>query len=57
METLWSKNYKNPSDRKSHTWAPLKRLHILKQDWQKSPAGTRQKDGKTWSGLKKWKEN
>ncbi len=22
-ETLWSKNHENPSDRKSHTWAPL----------------------------------
>jgi hypothetical protein len=24
MKTLWSKNQKNPSDRISHAWAPLK---------------------------------
>ena len=24
VETLWCKNQENPSDRKSHTWAPLK---------------------------------
>jgi hypothetical protein len=23
IETLWCKNHQNPSDRKSHTWAPL----------------------------------
>ncbi len=24
-KTLWCKNQENPSDRKSHTWAPLRR--------------------------------
>ncbi len=38
--------------KKSHTWAPLKRLQRLKQEWQKSAAGTRQTDGKNlvWFG-------
>ncbi len=35
----------------------LKRLQRLKQEWQKSPAGTRQTYGKTRFGLEKWKEN
>ena len=25
-KALWCNNYENPSDRKSHTWAPLKRI-------------------------------
>jgi hypothetical protein len=24
VETLWCKNNENPTDRKSHSWAPLK---------------------------------
>jgi hypothetical protein len=30
MKTLWCKNQENPSDRISHTWAPLKRKIKLK---------------------------
>jgi hypothetical protein len=38
--------------KKSHTWAPFKRLQRLKQEWQKSAAGTKQTDGKNlvWFG-------
>ncbi len=37
---------KNRRPKNSHAYVPLKRQQRLKQEWQKSPAGTRQTDGK-----------
>jgi hypothetical protein len=31
MKTLWCKNQENPSDRISHTWAPLTVLNFNKE--------------------------
>jgi hypothetical protein len=49
-KTLWCKNHENPSDRKAHTWAPLKgclekKNHLLPATTCRTEAASSRENG------------